>query len=59
MINEMTLNSLDQHNDNVAFEKRFSEWDKIDNILEKSNINFNDDELEKGVLMSILNKENY
>lgn len=59
MINEMILNNLDQHNDNVTFEKRFSEWEKIDAILEKSNINFNEDELEKGVLMSILNKENY
>lgn len=57
MFNVNNLSDLMEHEDNLKFEKRFSEWDRIDTELEKAEINFNEEEMNQAVLKSIMNKD--
>lgn len=57
MFNVHNLSDLMEHEDNLKFEKRFSEWDRIDTELKKADINFNEEEVNQAVLKSIMNKD--
>jgi hypothetical protein len=59
MFSVNNLSDLMEHEDNLKFEKRFSEWDRIDSELEKAEIDFNEEDMSKAVLKSIINKDNF
>ncbi|MBM24149.1 MAG: hypothetical protein CL760_00175 [Chloroflexi bacterium] len=59
MFDVSELTDLMEHEDNLRFEKRFSEWDRIDIELEKAKINFNEEDINQEVLKSIISKDNF
>jgi hypothetical protein len=59
MFSVNNLSDLVEHEDNLRFEKRFSEWDRIDSELEKAEIDFNEEDISQDVLKSIINKDNF
>ena len=59
MFDVCELTDLMEHEDNLRFEKRFSEWDRIDIELEKAKINFNEEDINQEVLKSIISKDNF
>ena len=59
MFDVSELTDLMEHEDNLWFEIRFSEWDRIDLELEKAKINFNEEDINQEVLKSIISKDNF
>tara|TARA_Y100001960_G_scaffold333891_1_gene442001 strand:+ start:36876 stop:37055 length:180 start_codon:yes stop_codon:yes gene_type:complete len=59
MFDVSELSDLMEHEDNLRFEKRFSEWDRIDIELEKAKINFNEEDINQEILKSIISKDNF